>query len=49
MRDEDLDLTKCPRCGGPADNGHDRCVPPSPYLCTKCHAEMAKDSVAFEK
>lgn len=30
------DLTKCPNCGGPADNGHDRCVPPNPYWCTKC-------------
>ena len=32
----DDDLNTCPRCGGPADNGHDRCLPPSPYLCTKC-------------
>lgn len=31
-----VDLTKCPRCKGPADNGNDRCVPPSPYLCTRC-------------
>lgn len=30
------DLSKCPGCGGPADNGHDRCLPPSPYCCTKC-------------
>jgi len=28
----------CPGCGGEADNGHDRCVPPSPYYCTKCSA-----------
>ena len=28
--------SKCPRCGGPADNGHDRGFPPNPYLCTKC-------------
>jgi len=33
-----VDLTKCPRCGGPADNGFDRCDPPSPYHCTKCDA-----------
>ena len=33
---ESPDLNKCPGCGGPADNGHDRCVPPSPYYCTKC-------------
>lgn len=31
-----LSLSICPGCGGPADNGHDRCIPPSPYLCTKC-------------
>lgn len=32
----DQDLTKCPNCGGIADNGHDRCFPPNPYYCTKC-------------
>jgi hypothetical protein len=30
------DLSKCPKCGGPADNGHDRCYPPNPYFCSKC-------------
>ena len=30
------DLTRCPNCGGPADNGHDREVPPNPYWCSKC-------------
>jgi hypothetical protein len=30
------DLSKCPKCGGEADNGHDRCVPPSAYYCKKC-------------
>ena len=35
---EGTDLSKCPNCGGPADNGHDRCLPPSPYWCTKCTA-----------
>lgn len=30
------DLSKCPRCCGPADNGHDREFPPNPYLCTRC-------------
>jgi len=39
---------KCPKCGGPADNGTDRELPPNVYLCTKCHAELAKDSVAYE-
>lgn len=32
-------LSKCPHCGGPADNGHDRCSPPSAYMCSKCCAE----------
>ena len=31
-----MDLSKCPRCGGPADNGHDREFPPNPYCCSKC-------------
>lgn len=30
------DLSKCPQCGGPADNGHDRELPPNPYHCTRC-------------
>lgn len=30
------DLSKCPQCGGDADNGHDRCYPPTAYLCSKC-------------
>ena len=30
------DLTKCPKCGGEADNGHDRCSPPNVYLCNAC-------------
>ena len=29
-------LTVCPSCGGPADNGFDRCLPPNPYYCSKC-------------
>lgn len=29
-------LNDCPNCGGPADNGHDRCHPPTAYWCTKC-------------
>lgn len=36
---EAVDLSKCPKCGGPADNGHDRCLPPNPYFCTKCSGE----------
>ncbi len=34
--DEKPDLSTCPKCGGPADNGHDREFPPNPYFCTKC-------------
>lgn len=26
----------CPTCHGPADNGHDRELPPNTYDCTKC-------------
>jgi DNA-directed RNA polymerase subunit RPC12/RpoP len=37
------DLTKCPECGGEADNGHDRCVPPNVYTCTKCENENTTD------
>ncbi len=33
---------KCPTCGGPADNGNDRCVPPNAYECSKCEAETQK-------
>jgi hypothetical protein len=36
---EEVDLDTCPTCGGPADNGNDRCIPPSPYICTKCERE----------
>lgn len=27
---------KCPSCGGEADNGNDRCLPPNPYVCFTC-------------
>ena len=36
----DPDITKCPRCGGPADQGYSRDVPPLPYECSKCAPEM---------
>lgn len=29
-------ISTCPRCGGYADNGFDRCSPPNPYVCSKC-------------
>lgn len=34
-------IDKCPTCDGEADNGFDRCLPPSPYQCTKCEAQNA--------
>lgn len=43
------DLSTCPRCGGPADNGHDRCVPPSPYLCTRCTETLQAEENLKEK
>jgi hypothetical protein len=36
MIDEQTDLGKCPWCGGPTDNGQDRSILPSAYLCSKC-------------
>ena len=36
------DISKCPNCGGTADQGHDREDPPNPYYCTKCQKEMDK-------
>ena len=36
MDDARPPLDRCPQCGGEADNGHDRCHPPSAYLCSKC-------------
>lgn len=33
-------LDTCPSCGGPADNGHDRELPPNVYDCTKCAAKI---------
>ena len=42
---QEPDLSRCPQCNGPADNGHDRSVPPSPYLCTKCMAEPVQEPV----
>ena len=34
------DLSKCPKCGGPADNGHDREIPPNAYWCSKCTSTL---------
>lgn len=39
------DLTKCPKCGGIADNGIDRCHPPQPYNCKKCSDQQGENLV----
>lgn len=33
------DLFTCPGCGGPADNGIDRSLPPNVYYCTSCQED----------
>ena len=40
---ERADLSRCPQCGGIADNGHDRQLPPNPYWCTRCVANARDD------
>jgi hypothetical protein len=30
---------RCPECGGPPDNGHDREDPPNVYACSRCEPE----------
>jgi hypothetical protein len=37
-----MTIEGCPNCGGVADNGFDRCMPPSPYFCTKCQHKGEK-------
>lgn len=32
-------MMTCPRCGGAADNGHDREFPPTPFICCKCEKD----------
>ena len=44
---QEYDINKCPGCGGEADNGHDREVPPNPYYCTKCEAAPSQEPVAW--
>lgn len=44
IRARGKDIFHCPECGGPADNGHDRCIPPNPYWCTKCMEKLEKES-----
>lgn len=38
-------LNECPGCGGPADNGHDRCLPPNVYYCTNCETNSMKQFI----
>lgn len=40
MPDDEPNLDKCPECGGPADNGFSRDMPPEPYVCKAC-SELA--------
>ena len=32
----EYDLDTCPKCGGVADNGFSRDIPPAPYYCRAC-------------
>lgn len=44
------DISKCPKCGGEADNGNDRCVPPNPYYCTKCEDKITPpDTIVMKR
>jgi predicted RNA-binding Zn-ribbon protein involved in translation (DUF1610 family) len=45
---EHYNIFFCPVCGGEADNGHDREVPPNAYVCSKCTAKQ-EDSVNHPK
>ena len=38
----DPDISRCPRCGSAADNGHDRELPPNPYFCSRCMAQQTE-------
>ena len=31
-----MEYNVCPKCSGPADNGHDREYPPNVYHCSRC-------------
>lgn len=42
------DLDNCPKCGGPADNGHDREVPPNAYFCKDCSNDKSFDELIGE-
>jgi DNA-directed RNA polymerase subunit RPC12/RpoP len=40
-------LSRCPTCGGPADNGYDRELPPDPYICSKCATAIEDGAKPF--
>ena len=46
MRQE---LETCPKCGGHADNGFSREIPPSPYYCRACMAEDRIEELEAER
>ena len=39
------ELETCPKCGGFADNGFSRSIPPSPYFCRACMAQEEIESL----
>lgn len=43
------DISRCPQCGGIADNGHDRSIPPSPYFCRKCMEQPVPEQMAQKR
>lgn len=36
----EVDLSRCPNCGGVADQGFDREFPPNAYWCSRCTKEL---------
>lgn len=40
---EEFVVLHCPGCGGIADNGFSRDVPPLPYYCTQCEAVLREE------
>ena len=45
----DVDVNICPKCGGDADNGFDRCLPPNPYYCSKCETAAQHKPVEVDE
>ena len=42
---QEPDVNVCPGCGGYADNGFSRSLPPVPYYCTKCDEKDSNERV----